>query len=111
MATEIEFCLLGPLTVHCGGVIVPVSAGNRCHQAIFMNHASGAVAPEDAEVIQIGDIIWQRAEWRGLVQGVMRPMGVIEVLVLAQHSHQVALVPDQCPVQQLTPAAAYPGVP
>jgi hypothetical protein len=44
-----------------------VGAGNLCHQAIFMNHASGAVAPPEAEVVQVGDVIWQRAEWRGLV--------------------------------------------
>ena len=34
-----------------------------------MNHASGAIAPEDAEVAQAGDAIWQRAQRRGLVQG------------------------------------------
>jgi hypothetical protein len=29
-----------------------------------MNHASGAVAPPDAEVVQVGDAIWQRgAAW------------------------------------------------
>jgi len=38
----------------------------------------------------------------------MRPVRVVEVLVLPQHHHQVALVPDQGPVQQLTPAAANP---
>ena len=42
---------------------------NLCHQAILMNHASGAIAPEDAEVAQAGDAIWQRAQRRGLVQG------------------------------------------
>jgi hypothetical protein len=30
-----------------------------------MNHASGAVAPPDPEVVQAGDAIWQRAERRG----------------------------------------------
>src|SRR6266700_6896529 len=49
-----------------------VGTENLCHQAIFMNHASGAVAPEDAEVVQVDDIIWQRAERRGLVQGAER---------------------------------------
>jgi hypothetical protein len=32
-----------------------VGAENLCHQAIFMNHASGAVAPPDAEVVQVSD--------------------------------------------------------
>lgn len=52
-----------------------------------MNHASGAVAPLDAEVVQVGGIIWQRAKRRGLVQGAVRPVCVVEVLVLAQDCH------------------------
>ena len=67
-----------------------------------MNHASGAVASLDAEVVQVGDAIWQRAERRGLVQGAVRAVRVVEVLVLAQDGHQVALVPDQGPVQRFT---------
>ena len=34
-----------------------------------MNHASSAVAAKDAEVVQVGDAIRQRAKRRGLVQG------------------------------------------
>src|SRR6266567_9392723 len=48
-----------------------------------MDQASGAVAPPDAEVVQVGDAIRQRAEWRGLVQGAVWPVRVVEVLVLA----------------------------
>jgi hypothetical protein len=44
-----------------------VGAENLCHQAIFMDHASGAVTAPDTEVIQIDDAIRQRAERRGLV--------------------------------------------
>ena len=73
-----------------------------------MDDATHAVMPPDPEVIQVGDAIWQRPQWRGLVQGAVRPVGVVEVLVLPQHHHQVALVPDQGPVQQLTPAVANP---
>jgi hypothetical protein len=32
-----------------------------------MDHASDAVAPPDADVVQVGDIIWQQAQRRGLV--------------------------------------------
>jgi hypothetical protein len=46
-----------------------VRAENLCHQAIFMNHASGAVAPPEAERVQVGNAIGQRAQRRGLVQG------------------------------------------
>ena len=71
-----------------------MGAENLCHQAIFMNHASGAVTPLDPEMVQVGDAVGQRAERRGLFQGAVRPVGLVEVLVLAQHDHQVPLVPD-----------------
>jgi hypothetical protein len=34
-----------------------------------MNHASGVVTPENAEMAQVGDAVWQRAERRGLAHG------------------------------------------
>jgi hypothetical protein len=34
-----------------------------------MNHASRAVAPPDVEVVQVDDVIWQRAKRGSLVQG------------------------------------------
>ena len=40
----------------------------------------------------------------------MRPVVVAGILVLAQHGHQVPLIPDQGVVQQLTPAAADPAL-
>ena len=54
-----------------------------------------AVISPDPEMIQVGNAIWQRPQWRGLVQGAVRPVGVVEVLVLAQHDHQVPLIPHQ----------------
>jgi hypothetical protein len=44
-----------------------VGAENLCHQAIFVDDATHAVMPPDPEVIQVGDAIWQRPQWRGLV--------------------------------------------
>ena len=40
-----------------GGCPQPVGADNLCHQAIFANDASGAIAPPKAEVVQVGDAI------------------------------------------------------
>ncbi len=62
-----------------------------------MDRASGTVTPLDPELIQVGDAIGQRAQRRGLVQGSVRPMPVAEVLVLAQHDHQMPLIPYQGP--------------
>ena len=75
------------------------NAENLCHQVIFVEDAASAVTPLDPEMIQVSNAVGQGAERRGLVQGSVRPVRVAEVLVLAQHDHQVALVPDQCPVQ------------
>jgi hypothetical protein len=69
-----------------------VGADNRCHQAIFVNDASGAIAPPEAEVVQVGDAIGQRAKQRGLVQGAVRTMNVIVLDVLTQDQPQVPVV-------------------
>ena len=71
--------------------------------------ASGAIAPPDPELIQVSDAAGQRAQRRGIVQGPGRPVAVVEVLVFAQHSHQVPLVPDQGAVQHLAAAASDPA--
>ena len=42
-----------------------------------MDHASDAVAPPDADVVQVGDAIWQRAQRRGLAQGAVWPVRVV----------------------------------
>jgi hypothetical protein len=54
-----------------------VGAENLCHQAIFVDDATRAVIPLDLEMIQVGDAFWQRPQWRGLVQGTVRPVGVV----------------------------------
>jgi hypothetical protein len=79
-----------------------------CHQAIFVDDATRTVKPLDPEVVQVGDAIWQGPQWRGLAQRTVRPVRIVEVFVLPQHRHEVALVPDQGSVQQFSPAAAYP---
>ena len=75
-----------------GGSAVPVGAENLCHQAVFMNHASGAVAAMDPELIEVGDAIGQRAQRRGLLQGAVRPVGVVEGLVVAQDDHRMFFI-------------------
>ena len=50
----------------------PPARDNLCHQAIFMNHATGAVTPLDPEMAQVGNRVGQRAQWRGLLEGSVR---------------------------------------
>jgi hypothetical protein len=68
-----------------------VGADNLCHQAVFMNDTADAVTAPDSELLQADDAVGQRAQRRGLFQGSVRPVGVIEVLILAQHGHQVVV--------------------
>jgi len=68
-----------------------------------MNHAVGAVTSLNPEPVKVGEVVGKPAQRRGLVQGSVRPMGVVEVFVLPQHGHKVALVPHQSPVEQLDP--------
>jgi hypothetical protein len=49
-----------------------------------MHHAPGAIAPLNPEMVQVGNAVGQRAQRRGLFQGSVRPVGVVEVFVLAQ---------------------------
>jgi hypothetical protein len=46
-----------------------VGAENLRDQAIFVNHASGAIAPLDPELIEIRDAVGQWAERCCLLQG------------------------------------------
>jgi hypothetical protein len=83
-----------------------MGAENLCHQAIFMNHAPGAVSPLNPEMVEVGDAVGQRAQWRGLLEGSVRPVSIVKILVLPQHHHQVPLIADQGPVQELAAKGA-----
>ena len=41
---------------------MPPATRQLCHQVIFVEHASGAVAPPDAETVQVRDAVGQREE-------------------------------------------------
>jgi|ERR1022692_1001007 hypothetical protein len=71
-----------------------------------MNHAADAVTSLNPDPIKVGDVAGQPAQRRGLLQGSVRPVGVVEVFVLPQHGHKVALVPYQSPVEQFAAAAS-----
>jgi len=46
-----------------------------------MNHAAGAVTSLNPEQVKVGDVVGQPAQRRGLLQGAVRPVGVVEVFV------------------------------
>jgi hypothetical protein len=88
-----------------------LGAENLRDQATSVNHASGAIAPLDPELIQIRDTVGPVSVAALPASGRGAPVGVGEVLVLAQHDHQVPLIPHQGSVQQLAAARADPSVP
>jgi hypothetical protein len=55
----------------------PVGAENLCHQAILMNHAADAVTSLNPDPIKVGDAVGESAQRRGLLQGSVRPVGVV----------------------------------
>jgi hypothetical protein len=77
-----------------------VGAENLCHEAILVNQAAGAVTSLNPDPVKVGDVVGQPAQRRGLLQGSGGPVGVVEVFVLPQRGHKVALVPYQGPVGQ-----------
>ncbi|MCW2913441.1 MAG: Transposase [Actinomycetia bacterium] len=60
--------------------------------------------------VQAGDLLWvgdrwgQWTEWAGVGDALVRSVSVIAAFELAQGVEQVALVPDQGPVQQFAAA-------
>ena len=63
-----------------------MGAENLCHQAILMNHAAGAVAPLNPDLIEAGGAIGWRALRRGVVEGSVGPVGGAEVFVPARRT-------------------------
>ena len=86
---------------------MPCGCRNLCHQVIFVSYAPARSTALDPEMVQVGDVVGQWAQRGGLSQGAVWPVGVAGVFVLSQDGHQVPLVPDQGPVQQLSPAVGF----
>jgi hypothetical protein len=59
-------------------------------------------------LLLFGDRRGQRTQWAGVRDALVRSVPVIEVFELAQAVEQVALVPDQRPVQQFAAAGLHP---
>jgi hypothetical protein len=69
--------------------------------SVLMEDAAEAVASADVKaggVVRFGDRRGQRVQWPGVGDSLVRPVGVVELLELAQGAQQVPLVPDQGPV-------------
>ena len=74
-----------------------------------MDDAADPVAAVDADGVEVGNRCWQGLEGCCLIEGAVRPVGVVVVLVLTKDSQQVALVPDQGLVEEFASAAADPA--
>jgi hypothetical protein len=51
---------------------------------VFVEDAADPIAPDDAEVIEVHDVVWERFERCGLAEGSVGPMFVVEELVFVQ---------------------------
>ena len=85
-------------------------AENLCDLLIFVQQSAGAVNSTDAERIEVDYVIRQLSQRRGLIQGVMRLVAVVERLVLMEQASQVCDVPDQGPVGQFGTQATKPRI-
>ena len=72
---------------------MPKTSSMSCDQAIFVDQVPDASVSSDAVLLQI-DRFGQRFQWRGAVQGAVRPVLVVVGLVVAQDPPQMVLVPD-----------------
>ncbi|MFF1359552.1 hypothetical protein [Streptomyces sp. NPDC058297] len=78
---------------------------------VLVEDAAQAFTPayvEAGDLPWIGDHLGQRVWRSGLRDALMGPIGVVEPLELPQNVAEVALVPDQRAVQQLTPTGLHP---
>ncbi len=78
---------------------------------VFVEDSAEALV---SSYVQAGDLVWvcdgrgQRMQWSGVGDALVRSVLVVEPFVLTQGVEQVALVPDQGPVQQLAAAGLHP---
>jgi hypothetical protein len=83
---------------------VPRTSSSSRDQAIFADQATGASPPSDLVLLKI-DRYGPRFQRRGCLQGAVRPVPVVVVLVLAQELPQMGLVPDEGAVQERAAAS------
>lgn len=65
---------------------------------------------EACDPLRIVDWFGQRTQRTGIREALVRPVLVVENLELAQGVKEMALAPDQCPVQQFSAAGLHPGL-
>ena len=81
--------------------------------SVLVEDAAEAVPSVDVEPgggVRLGDRWGQCAQRPGVRDSLVRPVGVAELLELAQGVQQVRLIPDQGPVEQLAAAGLHPAL-
>lgn len=76
---------------------------------VFVEDAADSVASGDAEVVEVDDIVRERSKWRGLAEGAVGPVVVVEGLVLGQDPTKVGEVPDEAAVQEFGSNGSVPA--
>jgi len=79
---------------------------------VLVEDAAQPRAPADVESAGLGrisDWLWQRLPRPDVAEPLVRPMGVVELLILVQGVEQVSLIPDESAVEQFVAAGLYPA--
>jgi len=87
---------------------VPRTSSTSRNQVILVDQTTDASLSSDAVLLKI-DRFGQRFQRRCRVQGTVRPVLIMVVLVVAQDLLQMALVPDKGAVQELASASPDPA--
>ena len=78
---------------------------------VFVEDAAEAITSADVEMgylVGIGDRGWQRMQWPGIGDALVRAVSIVESFEFVQGLEQVSLVPDQRPIQEFAAAGLNP---
>src|ERR1700681_1855166 len=79
---------------------------------VFVEDAAEAITSADVEMgylVGIGDRGWQRMQWPGIGDALVRAVSIVELFEFVQGLERVSLVPDQRPIQEFAAAGLNPS--
>jgi hypothetical protein len=99
-------CVSQPRHNHRGQIALPPEGADYlCDVLVFVEESSGAVAALDTDGLEVDHPVGQRSQRRSLTQSPVRPVLIIENLIIVQQPEEVRDVPDQRVVSLSVPRA------